>query len=73
MQRMISAIDRRISRSRLLNQMVETLVARVVPQRTASATCGVCAKERRCSNGAFQIIRYSDRACTNVCFVSQCI
>lgn len=73
MERVISAIDRRISRSRLLDQMVETLVARVVPQRTASATCGVCAKERRCSNGLFQIIRYSNRACTNVCFISRCM
>ena len=73
MQRIISAIDRRISRSRLLNQMVETLVARVVPQRTASATCGVCAREVRCSNGAFRIVRYSNRECTNVCFVSQCL
>jgi len=73
MERVISAIDRRISRSRLLDQMVETLVARVVPQKTASATCGVCAKERQCSNGGFQIIRYSNRACTNVCFVSQCL
>jgi len=73
MQRIISTIDHHISRSRLLNQMVETLVARVVPQQTASATCGVCAKEFRCTNGAFRIVRYSNKACTNVCFVSQCI
>lgn len=73
MERIISAIDRRISRSRLLNQMVETLVARVVPQKMASATCGVCAKEVRCSNGGYRIYRYSNRACTNVCYVSQCL